>query len=112
VINTLERLSELDAGTGGKLANQVDVIEASTTTTLPSLITNLNDPTAAAVAAAVYSYNMGNGRTIGEALSFLRNKWLISGGTLTVYDTDDTTVLWTAPVTTSATDPVSGIDPA
>lgn len=84
-------------------------------TNVESLITSvgaLNDPTAAAIAAAVYTYNMGNGRTIGEALAFLRNKWTLSGGTLTVYDTDDSTVLWTSTVVTTAGDPVSSSDPA
>jgi len=78
---------------------------------IPGLITALNDPTAAAVAAAVASYDMGNGRTIEEALAFLRNKWTIIGGTLTVYDTDDTTILWTSAMTQTAGDPVSASDP-
>jgi len=78
---------------------------------LPGLIGDLNDPTAAAVAAAVASYDMGNGRTIEEALAFLRNKWEIINGILTVYDTDDTTILWTSAMTQTAGDPVSGSDP-
>lgn len=75
------------------------------------IVAALNDPTTAAIAAAVASYDMGNGRTIEEALAFLRNKWSISGGILTVYDTDDTTVLWTASVSKTAGDPVSSVDP-
>jgi len=78
---------------------------------LPGLIGDLNDPTAAAVAAAVATYDMGNGRTIEEALAFLRNKWEIINGILTVYDTDDTTILWTSAMTQTAGDPVSGSDP-
>jgi hypothetical protein len=39
------------------------------------------------------------GRTIGQALAAVRNRVVRSGTTLTVYDTDDTTVLWTAVVT-------------
>lgn len=53
------------------------------------------------------------GRTISQALHFLRNKWTVSGGTLTVYDTDDTTTSWTASVSSTAgADPITGNDPA
>ncbi len=50
-------------------------------------------------------------RTNGEALATLRNKVTIVGSTLTVYDTDDTTVLFTATVGTTAGNPLSSIDP-
>lgn len=63
------------------------------------------------IAAAVASYNMGNGRTIEESLHFLRNKWTIINGVLTVYLTDDTTVSWTSALTTTAGNPVSSSDP-
>ena len=100
LIITEARLAELDA------ANlPADIATVNTN------IGNLNDPTAAAVAAAVAAYDMGNGRTIEEALAFLRNKWTIIGGTLTVYDTDDTTVLWTSAMTQTAGNPVSASDP-
>lgn len=92
--------------------SEMDDNSTQLNTTLPALIGALNDPTAAAVAAAVASYDMGNGRTIEEALAFLRNKWTIIGGTLTVYDTDDTTILWTSTMTQTAGDPVSASDPA
>ena len=53
------------------------------------------------------------GRTVSQALSFLRNKWTLVGNTLTVYGTDDTTVLWTASVATNpSADPVISSDPA
>lgn len=53
------------------------------------------------------------GRTVKQALHFLRNKWTVSSGTLTVYDTDDTTTSWTGTVTgTAGADPVTGNDPA
>ncbi|MCK4706602.1 MAG: hypothetical protein KAT90_14075, partial [Gammaproteobacteria bacterium] len=63
------------------------------------------------IAASVAAYDMGDGRTIEEALAFLRNKWEIVAGVLTVYDTDDTTVLWTSAVVQTAGDPVSSSDP-
>ena len=100
LIITETRLAELDAA---NLPTDIATVNTN--------IGNLNDPTAAAVAAAVATYNMGNGRTIEEALAFLRNKWTIIGGTLTVYDTDDTTVLWTSAMTQTAGNPVSASDP-
>lgn len=52
-------------------------------------------------------------RTVRQALRFLRNKWSIAGGTLTVTKEDDTTASWTSAVTTSATaDPIIASDPA
>ena len=52
-------------------------------------------------------------RTVRQALRFLRNKFAVSAGTLTVYKEDDSTSSWTAAVTTTAgTDPVTAVDPA
>lgn len=52
-------------------------------------------------------------RSVLNALRFLRNKWSVSGTTLTVTKEDDTTSAWTATVTTdAAADPVTGSDPA
>ena len=48
---TEARLSELDAGTAGKMANQVDVIQIDTTTDIPALIGAL--PSADAVKTAM-----------------------------------------------------------
>ena len=47
-----------------------------------------------------------------NALRFLRNKWSIAAGTLTVTEEDDTTTAWTAALTTSAgADPIIATDP-
>lgn len=52
-------------------------------------------------------------RTVRQALRFLRNKWSISGTTLTVTEEDDTTASWTSEVSTDASaDPITGNDPA
>jgi pimeloyl-ACP methyl ester carboxylesterase len=51
-------------------------------------------------------------RTVRQALRFLRNKWSIAAGTLTVTKEDDVTASWTAAITTTAGDPVSASDPA
>lgn len=52
-------------------------------------------------------------RTVRQALRFLRNKWAIVAGTLTVYKEDDSTASWTASVTgTAGADPATAVDPA
>lgn len=52
-------------------------------------------------------------RSVLNALRFLRNKWSLSGSTLTVTQEDDTTSAWTAAVSTDASaDPITGSDPA
>jgi len=52
------------------------------------------------------------GRDVTSALRSLRNRAAIAGGTLTVYQEDDTTPAWEASVTTAERDALSGIDPA
>ena len=52
------------------------------------------------------------GRTVRDALRASRNKVEISGGTLTVYAEDDTTVAWTAALTTAARDALQSVDPS
>lgn len=52
-------------------------------------------------------------RTMRQALRFLRNKWSISGTTLTVTKEDDTTASWTSTVAgTAGADPITSSDPA
>lgn len=52
-------------------------------------------------------------RTMRQALRFLRNKWSISGTTLTVTKEDDSTASWTSTVTTdAAANPITANDPA
>lgn len=51
-------------------------------------------------------------RSVLNALRFLRNRWFVSGSTLTVTEEDDTTVAWQGTLTSDATaDPVTGNDP-
>lgn len=73
------------------------------------------------VADALLDRNMGTGtdsgspsvRTVRQALRFLRNKWAISAGALTVYKEDDSTSSWTATVgTDAAAVPIVSNDPA
>lgn len=52
-------------------------------------------------------------RSVLNALRFLRNKWSVAGGTLTVTEEDDTTTAWTASLTANTgAAPISGVDPA
>lgn len=54
-----------------------------------------------------------NSRSPLNALRFLRNKWSISGTTLTVTEEDDSTTAWTSALTTNASaDPITASDPA
>lgn len=73
-------------------------------------------PTAVANADALLGRNIAGGsstgRTVKQALSKLRNKWAISAGTLTVYDTDDATPLYTETLTSDAAgEPITASDP-
>jgi hypothetical protein len=75
-------------------------------------------PTATANADAVLKrdWNSVTGeaaRSLLNAARFLRNKWSITGSTLTVTKEDDTTAAWTsALVGTPGADPVTSSDPA
>lgn len=78
-------------------------------------------PTAIQNADTLLDRNMATGtdsgsptvRTVRQALRFLRNKWSISAGTLTVTKEDDATASFTATVTTDAAAvPIIGNDPA
>jgi hypothetical protein len=52
-------------------------------------------------------------RSTLNALRFLRNKWSLSGATLTVCEEDDSTQAWTSTVTTNAgADPITASDPS
>lgn len=99
---------------------EVAAIKAKTDN-LPASPAAVGDiPTAIQNADALLNRDMSTGtdsgsttvRTVRQALRFLRNKWSISGGTLTVLKEDDSTSSWTASVSTTAGDPVSSIDPA
>lgn len=87
------------------------------TDNLPAAPAAVGDiPTAVQNADALLGRNVSGGsstgRTVKQVFHFIRNKWVVAAGTLTVYDTDDTTTSWTAAVTgTAGADPVTGVDP-
>jgi hypothetical protein len=105
-------LSTLDAA-GVRTA--VGLASANLDTQLDAL------PTAIENADALLNRDMSTGtdsgsptvRTVRQALRFLRNKWAIAAGTMTVYKEDDTTASWTSALTTdAAAEPVTTSDPA
>jgi len=75
-------------------------------------------PTALQNADALLNRDMSavaetNARSPLNAFRFLRNKWSVAGGTLTVTKENDVTSAWTATVSTDAAAiPIIGNDPA
>jgi len=52
-------------------------------------------------------------RTVRQALRFLRNKWDVAAGTMTVKKEDDSTTSWTSAISSSpSAEPIIGSDPA
>ena len=98
-------------------STQLTAISAKTTN-IPASPSGVADiPTAAQIADKLLGRNIAGGsdggRTVSEAHYFNRNKVQIAGTTLTVYMTDDTTISWSAPITTdSAALPITGFDPS
>jgi hypothetical protein len=105
----------------GAIKTVVDAIQVQTDL-IPAAPAAVSDiPTAVQNADALLNRDMSTGsdsgsatvRTPRQALRFLRNKWSLSGTTLTVTAEDDTTASWTAEVTTNASaDPITASDPA
>jgi hypothetical protein len=99
------------------LDTEVAAIKAKTDN-LPAAPAATGDiPTTAAIADKILGRSLAGsadgGRTVQDALRFLRNRFTLAGGTLTVYAENDSTVAWTSSVTTNAAaDPVTGSDPA
>lgn len=104
-IAALNNLSQADVRTAVGLAG------ANLDTQLDALPTALEN--ADALLKRDWSAVTGEAtRSALNALRFLRSRWEISGGTLTVYKEDDATPAWTGAVTQTAGNPVSEIDPA
>lgn len=108
---------------GGNVSGSVGSVTAGVTVTTNSDKSGyaLTSGERNSVADAMLDRDMSTGtdsgsttvRTVRQALRFLRNKWSISGGTLTVCKEDDTTSSWTSAVTaTPGADPITANDPA
>ena len=61
-------------------------------------------------AAASSDGDTKTGRSLLGAIAKATNKWSISGATLTVYESDDSTSLFTQTVTTTAGNPITALD--
>jgi len=72
----------------------IDTLVARVPSTVPTAV-----QTADALLGRSIAGGADGGRTVESALASLRNRVVISGGTLTVYDVDDTTPLWTGAIT-------------
>jgi hypothetical protein len=99
------------------LDTEIGAIKAKTDNLPASPAATGDIPTATQNADALLNRDMSavsdtNARSPLNALRFLRNKWSISGTTLTVTKENDSTSAWTATVTASpGADPISGNDP-
>ena len=102
----------------GYLDTEIAAIKAKTDNLPASPAATGDIPTATQNADALLNRDMSavsdtNARSPLNALRFIRNKWAISGTTLTVKKEDDSTDAWTATVTAApGADPISGNDPA
>lgn len=105
-----------DAEVQSECTDALNAYDAPTKAELDSGLAAL--PTATQNADALLNRDMSavsdtNARTPLNALRFLRNKWSVSGTTLSVTKEDDSTEAWTATVTAdSGADPITGSDPA
>jgi hypothetical protein len=98
-----------DAITAAKIASgaiDADSLATDATTKLADAFLNRDMATGTDSGSATV-------RTVRQALRFLRNKFSVTGGTLTVTKEDDSTASWTAAVeTTGGAAPVTSMDPA
>lgn len=96
---------------------EVAAIKAKTDN-LPAAPAAVSDvPTAAGNADALLGRNLAGGsnggRMVKDALRIARNKVVISGTNITVYEEDDTAIAWTGVLTTNpAAEPITALDPA
>lgn len=94
------------AGAIDATAIAADAIDAS------ALAADAANEIADAILARNVSGGSSTGRTVKQALHAIRNKVTKTGGTITVYDTDDVSSSWTASYTTASENPVDAVDPA
>jgi hypothetical protein len=110
--------TNLDTTVGSRSSLDAAGVRTAVGLASANLDTQLGDlPTAVENADALLGRNVSggssSGRTVKQAFHFIRNRWVVAAGTLTVYDTDDSTSSWTSSVTgTAGADPVTGSDPA
>ena len=105
--NTLGPLALHATATG---ADPTDILVANVVAVDPQVATFIADQLLNRDMSAV---TVTNARSPINAFRFLRNKWTVAAGTLTVYKEDDSTSAWTGAVTgTAGADPITTSDPA
>lgn len=108
--------ANLDTQLGTIVTNQGTINTNVLTRAVPGDAMTLTVAERAAIADKILGRRVSGGadggRSVSQALAVLRNKVEVVAGVLTVYDVDDTTVLFTAAVTQTAGNPISAIDPA
>lgn len=113
---TIQGVSRLNSGVtlNAALHSGATVQGIENWANMPTLV-DLTASSITSMAKAVVTRNIDNsgfdGRTVGSALAALRNKVVVGSSTITVYDTDDTTVLWGGAITTGG-DPLNSVDPS
>jgi hypothetical protein len=123
------KLANLDATISSRLAPAGTLTTVTNLTNAPivgdftsTMKTSLNTstpsgiPTTAAIADKILGRNIAGGsdggRTMTDALRFLRNKVVISGTTIQIFAEDDTTVAWSGVLATDPSAiPIVSIDP-
>lgn len=113
--------TNITAGTITTVTNLTNAPTAGDLTATMKTSVTAAVPTAVQNADALLDRDMSTGadsgsttvRTARQALRFLRNKWSISGTTLTVCKENDSDASWTSTVTaTNGADPITANDPA
>jgi len=104
--NNTDGIKAVKNGTGCDIRGDIcGTVTAATT------VTNLSSGERTAIADALLDRNMASGvdtgtdttiRTVRQALRFLRNKWCITGSTLSVFKEDDATLDHTSSLATTA----------
>jgi hypothetical protein len=95
----------MDSSVGAMASNVITAtaLDATAATEIAEAILKLDWNTVTGEAA----------RSMLNALRFLRNKWSVAAGILTVTEEDDATPAWTSTISADATaDPIIGSDPA
>ena len=111
----------VDGNVGGNVTGSVGSVAAGGITASSFAADAISSSAVAAAAAQkmadeILNRNLagggsGNSRNVRNALRGLRNRVRTQGGTLSIYEEDDTTIAWTAATTTAAGDPMTELDP-
>jgi len=107
VWDELTSVVRVAGGYGQLIKDRIDAAIASRAA--PGAAMVLTSAAELALATAVLNFDIGNGRTLKDAVASSRNKWRITGSVnpflFECFDSDDSTLLWSANITL---DPITG----